>query len=275
MIFNSPTGMSPYWFIGEVVDKDDPTNNGRVRVRVFGLHPEDPFTPDGDKEQLNQVEDQDLPWAICISGTYGKMNMVPDEGDWVFGFMADGRDAQHPMLLGVIPGSNLNDAGVPPAPTGGDFVDDNVPTQPINGDYPICDAYRDLLGTGLTHEQAIGVLVNIERESSFNPGAVGDSGQSFGLFQYYGGTERRQAFTSAVPDWQTNPTAQVRYAITQDPLGVAYANRSFSSSLDAANDFTNRFEIPLRRASYTGPGGYNERRVPIIEGQVANCGVNT
>jgi hypothetical protein len=116
MIFNSPTGMSPYWFLGEVVNKDDPTNNGRVKVRVFGLHPENPPNSDGDKEEKNIVEDQDLPWAICVSGTYGKMNMVPDEGDWVFGFMADGRDAQHPFLIGVIPGSNLNDMNTPVSP---------------------------------------------------------------------------------------------------------------------------------------------------------------
>ena len=110
MIFGSLRGMMPYWFIGEVVDKDDPTNNGRVRVRVFNLHTEDPHVPDSDKESFDMIEDQDLPWAFCIDGSYGKLNSVPDEGDWVFGFMADGREAQHPFLIGTIPGSNFDDA---------------------------------------------------------------------------------------------------------------------------------------------------------------------
>jgi len=113
MIFGAPMGMSPYWFIGEVVDKNDPTNNKRVRVRVFGIHTDDPPTPDGDKEALDGVEDQDLPWAFCIDGTYGKMDAVPDEGDWVLGFFADGRDCQHPFLMGTIPGSNFDDTGAP------------------------------------------------------------------------------------------------------------------------------------------------------------------
>jgi len=114
MIFNASMGMAPYWFLGEVVDNNDPTNAGRVRVRVFGIHPSDPFVADGDKEALDYVEDQDLPWAICVNGTYGKMNMVPDEGDWVFGFFVDGKEAQHPFLLGTLPGTNLDDAGAPP-----------------------------------------------------------------------------------------------------------------------------------------------------------------
>ena len=101
-------GVDPIWFIGEVVDKDDPTNNGRVRVRVFGMH--DVFEDQvNDKRSLNDIEVQDLPWAICINATYGKMNMVPDNGDWVFGFMADGKDAQHPFIIGTIPGSNFSE----------------------------------------------------------------------------------------------------------------------------------------------------------------------
>lgn len=105
------TGILPYFFIGEVVDKDDPLNLGRVRVRVIGLHPADPQTNFSTKDELDEVEDIDLPWAPCINGTYGKMNMVPEDGDWVFGFFIDGRDAQHPMLLGTVPGMNTDDTG--------------------------------------------------------------------------------------------------------------------------------------------------------------------
>lgn len=127
------------------------------------------------------------------------------------------------------------------------------------------EVYEILRDQGLDHEKAIGVLANINRESGFRPGAAGDSGQSFGLFQYYGGTPRRQAFTDAVPDWQTNARGQIEYAINQDPLGVQYANRDFTSSVEAANWFTNNFEIPANRAQYTSPGGYNESVVAELE----------
>ena len=112
-MFSAGSSLNPFWFFGVVVDKDDPTNNGRVRVRTLGMHPEDPRIPIelNDKEELDYVEDQDLPWAWVINGTFGKMQCIPDEGEWVLGFYADGRDAQHPMLVGSIPGSNTDTFG--------------------------------------------------------------------------------------------------------------------------------------------------------------------
>jgi hypothetical protein len=112
-MFLEGTSFKPFYFFGVVVDKDDPTNNGRVRVRCLGVHPEDPRLPLdlNDKEELDYVEDQDLPWAWVINGTFGKLECIPDEGTWVLGFFADGRDAQHPMILGSIPGSNTDTFG--------------------------------------------------------------------------------------------------------------------------------------------------------------------
>lgn len=129
-MFNAKTGILPYFFMGEVVNKDDPLNNGRVKVRVFGIHP--PHVPDADtndKEELDDVQDDDLPWAMCVNGTYGKMNFVPDEGEWVFGFFLDGREAQHPMLLGVVPGQNT-DTNVPSSPR----VTDTRRSAPADGE---------------------------------------------------------------------------------------------------------------------------------------------
>lgn len=109
-MFTSDTGFKPYWFIGIVVDKNDQMNQGRVKVRVLGIHPEDPriSVSRSDKEEKDYVEDQDLPWAQVINGTYGKMNFMPDEGEWVMGFFADGRDAQVPFIMGSIPGMNID-----------------------------------------------------------------------------------------------------------------------------------------------------------------------
>lgn len=95
----SPNGFDNLqWFIGIVEDNQDPTNQGRVRVRCFGIHPS--FSSE-------LVPTEHLPWAVPINGTYGKLSQIPRKADWVFGFFIDGRDAQHPMLLGTIPGQNL------------------------------------------------------------------------------------------------------------------------------------------------------------------------
>ena len=95
----SPNGFDNLqWFVGIVEDADDPTNQGRVRVRAFGIHP-------SVESELMPMED--LPWAVPINGSYGGVSQIPRVTDWVFGFFADGRDAQHPFLMGTIPGQNL------------------------------------------------------------------------------------------------------------------------------------------------------------------------
>ena len=82
------------WFMGVVEDRKDPRKMGRVRVRAFDIHPDD----------KNEVPTEDLPWAIPVIGTYHTDFKPPIEGSWVFGFFIDGADAQHPMLLGIMPG---------------------------------------------------------------------------------------------------------------------------------------------------------------------------
>lgn len=95
----SPNGFDNLqWFMAIVEDNQDPTNHGRVRIRAFGIHP---------SYESNLLPTSDLPWAVPINGAYGGSTQIPRVTDWVFGFFADGRDAQHPFLMGVIPGQNL------------------------------------------------------------------------------------------------------------------------------------------------------------------------
>jgi len=83
---------NPLWFVGVVENRNDPRKEGRVQVRAFGVHGTNV-----------QVPTDSLPWAICIAGNYDPNYPIPPLNAWVFGFFIDGRDAQQPMILGLIP----------------------------------------------------------------------------------------------------------------------------------------------------------------------------
>lgn len=83
---------NPLWFVGVVENRTDPRKEGRVQVRAFGVHGTNA-----------QVPTESLPWAICIAGNYDPNYPIPPLNSWVFGFFLDGRDAQQPMILGLIP----------------------------------------------------------------------------------------------------------------------------------------------------------------------------
>ena len=83
---------SPLWFVGVVENRNDPRKEGRVQVRAFGTHGTN-----------KQVPTDRLPWALCISGSYDPNYPIPPLNSWVFGFFLDGRDAQQPMIIGLIP----------------------------------------------------------------------------------------------------------------------------------------------------------------------------
>ena len=97
---------------------------------------------------------------------------------------------------------------------------------------------------GLSHEQAVGMIANIRAESAYKSDAVGDNGNSIGLFQYNAPAGRAGPFEAAVPDWRTNWKGQIDYALTNDPVGRQYANTKFESSQAASNFWVQKFEIP-------------------------------
>jgi len=84
------------WFMGIVENNNDPSRNGRIQVRCFGIHP---------TAESGQVLTDDLPWAPMLNAGHGG-TVIPTNGDWVFGAFVDGRDAQHPFIFGSIPGIN-------------------------------------------------------------------------------------------------------------------------------------------------------------------------
>lgn len=83
--------LDPLFFMGVIEDIVDPRKEGRVKVRAFNIH--------GTK---SEIDTPDLPWAIVCWGNYDP-NYHLHLNDWVFGVFLDGREAQQPMVLGLIP----------------------------------------------------------------------------------------------------------------------------------------------------------------------------
>ncbi len=101
------------WFFGKVEDRNDPKKIGRVRVRIYNVHP---FTPSGEPDTIHVPTDH-LPWASPIN-TILSAGIISDkikdgvgisplgllEGSTVFGFFADGNECQIPVILGSLSG---------------------------------------------------------------------------------------------------------------------------------------------------------------------------
>ena len=104
---------------------------------------------------------------------------------------------------------------------------------------------------GLSKNKALGLMANIERESSFriNP-AGGDNGNSFGMLQWNNTYDRSDLMKQNVPDWQTNWKGQLDHALSQNQLpeynkaSSTYLNTTWESPQAAADYFMNTWEKP-------------------------------
>ena len=94
------------WWVGEVEDIEDPSQIGRVRVRILGWYT---GNSEGDA-YLKEVPMEVLPWATVLlpcdqpqiksAGTATELQV----GAWVLGFFLDGEEAQLPCVLGAFRG---------------------------------------------------------------------------------------------------------------------------------------------------------------------------
>lgn len=99
-IYNEYYGDETRWFVGVVEDVNDPLKQGRVRVRIFGIH----------SDNYSDIPKSALPWAQCVApvthgGTSG-INGTPvgiKAYAQVFGMFLDGKHSQLPLVLGSIP----------------------------------------------------------------------------------------------------------------------------------------------------------------------------
>lgn len=112
----------PLFFIGVIENNVDPRKEGRAQVRAFGVHGTN-----------KEVPSDDLPWAIVVQGDYNPNN-IPKVNSWVFGVFLDGRDAQEPMVLGLIPTQYATI--IDPAKTGWGRVPDTDANELAHGSKP-------------------------------------------------------------------------------------------------------------------------------------------
>ncbi len=90
------------FFIGVVESREDPAQLGRVKVRCYGVHP----------DNKSDVPTDKLPWAMPImpytsasTSGIGESPTGPVEGTRVFGFFMDGAEMNQPMILGTMIGA--------------------------------------------------------------------------------------------------------------------------------------------------------------------------
>lgn len=142
-------------------------------------------------------------------------------------------------------GSSSNDASEVSANTNFDTISDNKAKTVM----------RLLCDHGLNVASSVGVTANIKHESgsTFNTGAVGDYGTSFGLCQWHNerGTDMKNFVGS---NWATNLSGQINFLIHElktSYKGVWEKLNSVPNSLDgckeAAEYFCIHFEIPADR----------------------------
>ena len=122
--------------------------------------------------------------------------------------------------------------------------------------------YNYLISKGLTRNQALGMIVNIQAESAFDSAAVGDNGASYGLFQH--NLSRRDAMVEYIKenyddkDWKTNWKGQIDYALTEKDTQT-YMGIQFDSPEEASKWFTINWERPQDKEKKA------EERISVLE----------
>lgn len=165
---------NPMFFIGVVENNDDRQFQGRVQVRAFGVH-----------GTHANIPTQDLPWAICVSGHYDPNSPIPPINSFVFGIFTDGDEAQHPMILGMIPTQ---------------YVEEMFPTADGYGVIPVKNGeVAPLLAKGFTPE-------DIGHHQRSKLARAEDVGKTFHK-QVSANVKRNQDIAGREEKWEQPPSA--------------------------------------------------------------------
>jgi len=125
--------------------------------------------------------------------------------------------------------------------------------------------YSDLLKRGLEPIVSGGITMNLEDESGFNPGAIGDGGKSFGYAQWYGprGIDFQNFAKKQGRRWDDHDTNldYLTYDLKTNYPHVYEKMRKAKTEGEAADIFLREYEIPAkehmerRSAKYLGTSG--------------------
>ena len=284
-MLNNFYGDNVRWFIGLVVDVNDPLKLDRIKVRVWGIHTSDTVA----------ISNDDLPWAaVCIPVTEGGSSGIGANSQikpraQVFGLFLDGKDSQLPLILGSIPKieqirNNLNSAvetynndpiGESGSGASTGIGDDIAPYDESlkagadgrpGGDLPgannnekAINFFMSIEGGKFTIEQACGIVGNLLKESNnrgiISPAAINRSEGSQGIAQWNpakAAGERLQGLQSWTAKENLNWRLlypQLKYIIYElqkhSYLGLS-AIRKAENVRDASLAFEKRFERPAK-----------------------------
>lgn len=156
--------------------------------------------------------------------------------------------------------TELNNPGTPPTnssdtPQTISSTSTTSPVQaiaPSGGNVDRQEVYTYLTKSkGLSKNKALGLMANIDRESTFrsNP-AGGDGGNSFGMLQWNNTYGRSDLMKKNVPDFATNWKGQLDHALSQNQLPEynqfisQFKNTTYKSPQAASEAFLRNWERP-------------------------------
>lgn len=191
------------WFVGRVINNNDPEERGRVQVRIYGIHSND----------YTDLPNYALPWAeVLMPATEGGVSgigRIPQlqRSALVFGIFLDGSSSQTPLVLGSFnqqevpsntqrrtnPQNFTNQLGPDGIRTSQDLINNYRSSESVDASRLII--MRWFVDNGLTPDIAAGITGNLEGENStFNPrfnesqstylDDTGSREQSYGLAQW-------------------------------------------------------------------------------------------
>ena len=175
--------------------------------------------------------------ALGVSGTGVFQN--------IFNRMAGNESSETPAggaTPSTSPGGNTAQTGAAASPNIGNSRLSGSSVNPS-------EVFNYLKSKGATDIQAMGIMGNIARESTLNPGAFNPNdvnGPSGGLFQHHDNLKRNERrFTNMVnyvgADWRTNWRKQIDFAFTEQDM-ANYLRSNYNTPQEAAAAFYKKFE---------------------------------
>ena len=279
------------WFVGAVVNNQDPLKLGRVQVRIKGLH----------SSNTDDIPTRDLPWAqVLVPSTEGGISGIGKmakilNGSQVIGFFFDGETSQIPFVLGsirhlendstrdkktnknntVLNVNYANQDGNGPSSISGTYSNSStasssypssaiIPTNPsgsrdLLGASNAEKAFNFFLANGFTPEQAAAFVGNFAAESriepdTLNPNDVGKP--AFGLAQWRGAR-----YTGLVNFCATNGLdykslqGQLQYSLYE----LNTTEQSAKGAILSANNLEDAVRAVEKRYERPAPGTFDRR----------------